>query len=247
MADYSFVRGKNDDIEGVWLRDPALAKDSMALVFLLTKEGIPEHVRVMIVAGNYRVVPNTYSDTGGCFVMWGSTLVPGERATTLTLPQASGESGAITGSLGEEKPFQAGKQKKNNLLKYMFGAIAVSLVSVALVLLVLSTPKSPSISGGAKPGEQSNGKTIIGLWERRTTETTEQLNFKDDGSYTVEAKQNSTNEIIADNSGTFTYDKNTINYVDKDKNEFTENYYLSQGGDLLVINNITNKPWERIK
>jgi hypothetical protein len=91
------------------------------------------------------------------------------------------------------------------------------------------------------------GKTIIGLWERRTTEITEQLEFKDDGSYSVEARKNTTNEVIVSTSGTFTYDNGTIHYVDRDKKETTENYYLSQGGDLLVINNKTDESWVRIR
>lgn len=91
------------------------------------------------------------------------------------------------------------------------------------------------------------GKTIIGLWERRTTETTERLEFKDDGSYSIEAIKNTTNEIIVSNSGTFTYDIGTIHYVDRDKKETTENYYLSQDGDLLVINNKTDESWVRIR
>ncbi len=80
MADYSLVRAKSGDIDGVWLRDPAVVNEPMALTFLLIKEGLPQHVQAMVAAGSYRVVPNTYNNNGGCFVMWGATLVPGEKA-----------------------------------------------------------------------------------------------------------------------------------------------------------------------
>ncbi len=93
----------------------------------------------------------------------------------------------------------------------------------------------------------ATGKTIIGLWERRTIETTEQLEFKDDSSYSIEATKNTTNEIIVSSSGTFTYDSGTIHYIDTDKKETTENYYLRQGGDLLVINDKTDEAWVRIR
>jgi tetratricopeptide (TPR) repeat protein len=52
----------------------------MSLMFLLIKEGLPEDLRVTIAAGGYRVVANTYDNAGGCFVMWGSMPVPGEKA-----------------------------------------------------------------------------------------------------------------------------------------------------------------------
>jgi len=44
-------------------------------------------------------------------------------------------------------------------------------------------------------------KTIVGTWERRTAEITERLVFNADGSYSVEATNNSTNKIVASNSG----------------------------------------------
>jgi hypothetical protein len=90
-------------------------------------------------------------------------------------------------------------------------------------------------------------KTIVGTWERRTAEITERLVFNADGSYSVEARNNSTNEIVANNSGTFTYDGSAIHYVDKDKKETTETCYLSQDGDVLVINNQTDRAWVRIE
>jgi hypothetical protein len=76
---------------------------------------------------------------------------------------------------------------------------------------------------------------------------TERLVFKADGSYSIEARNNSTNEIVAGTSGTFTYDGNTIHYVDKNKNETTETYTLSQDGDVLVLNNQTDRSWARIE
>lgn len=90
-------------------------------------------------------------------------------------------------------------------------------------------------------------KTIIGLWERRSAEITEQLEFKEDGSYSIVARKNSTNEVIISNGGTFTYDTGAIHYIDKDGKATTENYYLGQGGDLLVINNKTDGSWVRIR
>jgi hypothetical protein len=89
--------------------------------------------------------------------------------------------------------------------------------------------------------------TIIGSWERHSSEVTEYFNIQDDGNYFIEARSNSTNEVVTSINGTFTYDKNNIYYVDKDNHKSTESYYLDNEGDLLVINNEVERAWTRIK
>lgn len=135
--------------------------------------------------------------------------------------------------------------------KSVLSVLALVFLIVSLSCSALSKSIPPTVAPTQIPlptdTPQPPGKTILGSWERHTAENTEQLTFNEDGSYTVEARQNDTNEIIASSGGTFTYDENTIHYVDKDNNEFTESYYLSQDGDLLVINNVTDRPWERIR
>lgn len=86
MVDYRLVTGSDGAVEGVWLRDVTLAQDRMSLIFLLTKEGLPEDLRVTVAAGGYRVVANTYDNSGGCFVMWGAMPVPGEQAAVTQRP-----------------------------------------------------------------------------------------------------------------------------------------------------------------
>jgi hypothetical protein len=90
-------------------------------------------------------------------------------------------------------------------------------------------------------------KTIVGTWERRSSKLTERLIFNADGTYSIEARNSSTNEIFTGNHGTFTYDGNAIYFVDKDKRETTQAYYLSQNEDVLVIDNQTDKAWTRIE
>jgi pyruvate/2-oxoglutarate dehydrogenase complex dihydrolipoamide acyltransferase (E2) component len=77
MADYSLVKDPQGNLRGVWVRDPAAAQDREKLATLLTKHNeSPEAV----VGGKYRVVPNTFNSNGGCFVMFGTSLAPGEKA-----------------------------------------------------------------------------------------------------------------------------------------------------------------------
>ncbi len=90
-------------------------------------------------------------------------------------------------------------------------------------------------------------KTIVGLWERISGETTERLEFRADGNYFIEARKTSSNEIVVSNNGTFTYDDSSIFYVDKNKKETAESYYLDQEGDLLVINDQKDMAWTRLK
>jgi len=63
----------------------------------------------------------------------------------------------------------------------------------------------------------------------------------------IEARNNSTGDVVASNNGTFTYDENTINYVDKENAPKTESYYLDNSGDLLVLNNQIDQAWTRVK
>lgn len=89
--------------------------------------------------------------------------------------------------------------------------------------------------------------TIVGSWERRSSDVTEHFNIQADGNYSIEARNNSTNEIIASTNGTLTYDENNIYYVASNNSQSTESYYLDNGGNLLVINNQVDKVWTRIQ
>jgi hypothetical protein len=74
LADYSFVRDEKGEVSGVWLRDEAQAQNQELLLALLLKHGVPPTGML----GGFRVVSNTYDDSGGCFVMFGQAPAPGE-------------------------------------------------------------------------------------------------------------------------------------------------------------------------
>ncbi len=89
MADYSFVKDPSGQVVGLWLRDTQLSRNTMHLVTLLKKhQGHSAEVRVpigddlikMVISQNYRVVPNDFDRQGGCFVMFGQALAPGEES-----------------------------------------------------------------------------------------------------------------------------------------------------------------------
>jgi hypothetical protein len=89
--------------------------------------------------------------------------------------------------------------------------------------------------------------TIIGSWERRSSDVTEHFNIQADGNYSIEAKNNNTNAIIASINGTLTFDGSNIYYVASNNSKTTESYYLDNAGNLLVINNQVDRAWTRIQ
>ncbi|NIR04320.1 MAG: hypothetical protein GTN82_02720 [Candidatus Aminicenantes bacterium] len=78
LASYSLVKDQDGGICGIWLRDPAQAQDRNLLLMLLIKHGARDNLGASVLAGDLRVVSNTYDDQGGCFVMFGSAPAPGE-------------------------------------------------------------------------------------------------------------------------------------------------------------------------
>jgi hypothetical protein len=77
---------------------------------------------------------------------------------------------------------------------------------------------------------------------------TERLVFNANGTYSIEARNNGTNEIITGESGTFTYDGSTVHYYfNRSKQETTETYVLSQDGNVLILNNQADRAWVRIE
>ena len=83
MADFSLVKSQDGEIRGIWLANPENADQIGYLTALALRIGNEEGSQApfeAVLAKDYRVVPNTYDEAGGCFVMFGSTLAPGEEA-----------------------------------------------------------------------------------------------------------------------------------------------------------------------
>lgn len=78
MGDYSFVNDDRGDICGLWLRDSNLTTSKNTISMLLIKHGADNLVESAL-SGNFRIVPNSYDEQGGVFVMFGSAPAPGEN------------------------------------------------------------------------------------------------------------------------------------------------------------------------
>jgi len=79
MAEYAMVRGNNEEVVGIWVKDKDLTKDTIGLQVLATKHHLPMDIFANLTHGNYRVVPNSYDNNGGYFLMFGKFPAPGEN------------------------------------------------------------------------------------------------------------------------------------------------------------------------
>jgi len=147
MTDYTFVKGSDESIVGMWLRDPKVALDQTKTLELLIKhkyeslsnEFSPmiagEHAPLGLAAatGRYRVVPNNFDDYGGCFVMFGTASAPGEEVTpepgAKTFEKAVRDFfllGETTGSsTKEQQPLKKGQDPNNPSTYYIGGNIHI--------------------------------------------------------------------------------------------------------------------------
>lgn len=80
MADYSFVK-RDGQILGLWLKDPRQANDPMVLMPMISREHmLSGELMTQIIGRKYKVFPNTFNKSGGCFVMFFGTPAPGKKA-----------------------------------------------------------------------------------------------------------------------------------------------------------------------
>lgn len=87
MANFSFVKNTNGQIHGIWIQNTEHSKNTSVLVTYISmhkeqrgdvmKPTYDQLVKI-IVSKNYRVVPNNFDDSGGCFLMFDEELAPGE-------------------------------------------------------------------------------------------------------------------------------------------------------------------------
>jgi len=78
MGDYAMVTDNDGNVCGLWIRDPQMAKRPSFLCMLLIKENISKDLQTLVLAEQFRIVPNTFDNAGGCFIMFSSELAPGE-------------------------------------------------------------------------------------------------------------------------------------------------------------------------
>lgn len=70
-----------ENVIGLWVQSEAGARDSVTIGTWCTMQGASDAVINSALAGRYRVVSNSFDNSGGYFCMFGNEPAPGETAT----------------------------------------------------------------------------------------------------------------------------------------------------------------------
>lgn len=99
---HEVLYGDEGDVAGLWIKDKTLLDNEMFLRMCVAQEKIPGDAGlaafINVSEKDYRIVDNSSGSRGGCYVMMGSALAPGE-----SVPQLE----ACRWQRGEENPVSA--------------------------------------------------------------------------------------------------------------------------------------------
>lgn len=90
---------------------------------------------------------------------------------------------------------------------------------------------------------------LVGKWERHAKQDgkpyTEHFALNPDGTYSIEARFDSPDALLASSHGTYESTETTLTLTDQDAKITTSPYYLDSSGKL-VIDNKTQSAWTRV-
>ena len=96
---------------------------------------------------------------------------------------------------------------------------------------------------------QTDPSELVGEWERHSeldgSPVTEHFILKADGTYSIEARFDDPDELLASAHGTYEATGTTLTMTDQDGLSSTSPYYLDSSGKL-VINDNTDLAWTRV-
>jgi hypothetical protein len=81
MREFRLVKDQNGQVRGLWLRHQAHAQERRFIAALLVELELPKELVGAVLMRDYRVVPNTFDNREGYFVMLETALAPGEQCT----------------------------------------------------------------------------------------------------------------------------------------------------------------------
>jgi hypothetical protein len=103
-------------------------------------------------------------------------------------------------------------------------------------------PETPSSTQTALP-------ILVGEWERHGKQDgkpyTEHFAMNPDGTYSIEARFDDTDAVLASSIGTYESTETTLTLTDQDAKTTGAPYYLDSSG-RLVIDNKTESAWTRV-
>ena len=112
-----------------------------------------------------------------------------------------------------------------------------------------ATP-SPSATMSETPSSSPTALSIlVGEWERHGKQDgkpyTEHFALNPDGTYSIEARFDNPDALLAGSHGTYQATETTLTLTDQDAKTTTAPYYLDSSGKL-VIDNKTSSAWTRL-
>ena len=113
--------------------------------------------------------------------------------------------------------------------------VFVVMVVIGLMLVGCENPESTT---------NPENITLIGTWTKNNFKVNnrtvnETLIYNSDGTYSVEGRYADTNDLVANNSGTFTYTSDTITYTTDPNNLEIETYVIDAVSRTLTITTST--------
>lgn len=104
MDDYSLVNDSTGDICGIWLCDSSKANNKNIVAMLLIKHG-GNNLAESVLLGDFRIVPNSFDEKGGVFMMFGSELAPGENPADTVEPRQNQKNRGSATSITDARVF----------------------------------------------------------------------------------------------------------------------------------------------
>jgi DNA-directed RNA polymerase subunit M/transcription elongation factor TFIIS len=85
MSDFcKSLKNSKGDVIGLWVADPDDPNFQTLVEEFNAKEGVPGDLFKAFEQSSYRIVPNHYNKAGGAFLMFGSSLAPGEKSAPVS-------------------------------------------------------------------------------------------------------------------------------------------------------------------
>jgi hypothetical protein len=111
------------------------------------------------------------------------------------------------------------------------------------------TPTQSAATSATPSSIETTLSVLVGEWERHGKQDgrpyTEHFVLKPDGTYSIEARFDDPDELLASAHGTYEATETTLTLTDQDGKTTTAPYYLDSSGKL-VIDNKPELAWTRV-
>jgi uncharacterized protein YceK len=115
---------------------------------------------------------------------------------------------------------------------------------------ITETPTQSAVTTEPPSSPQTALSEVVGEWERHGKQDgkpyTEHFALNPDGTYTIEARFDDPDAVLASSHGTYESTETTLTLTDQDAKTTSTPYYLDSLG-RLVVDNKTESAWTRLQ